>query len=58
MDESATWITQASAGLWNKVLAEDMDNYGDVDLIIGNHGQKFAYKSERISTHGNNVQRF
>ena len=45
VDESATWITQASAGLWNKILAEDMDNDGDMDFIIGNHGQNSQIKA-------------
>ena len=39
VDESATWINQPMNGLWNKILAEDMDNDGDLDLIVGNHGQ-------------------
>ncbi len=38
VDESAKWITQPMNGFWNKILAEDMDNDGDVDLIVGNHG--------------------
>lgn len=44
VDESATWITQPSNGLWNKILAEDMDNDGDIDLVVGNHGQNSQIK--------------
>ena len=43
-DESAKWITQPMNGLWNKILAEDMDNDGDMDLIVGNHGQNSQIK--------------
>jgi enediyne biosynthesis protein E4 len=44
VDESATWIKQPMNGLWNKILAEDMDNDGDMDLIVGNHGQNSQIK--------------
>jgi enediyne biosynthesis protein E4 len=44
LDESAKWITEPMNGLWNKILAEDMDNDGDMDLIIGNHGQNSQIK--------------
>ena len=44
-DESTRWITQPMNGLWNKILAEDMDNDGDMDLIVGNHGQNSQIKA-------------
>jgi enediyne biosynthesis protein E4 len=44
VDESAKWITQPMNGFWNKILAEDMDNDGDIDLIVGNHGQNSQIK--------------
>ena len=48
VDESAVWITQPMNGFWNKILAEDMDNDGDVDLIVGNHGQNSQIKVSEI----------
>ncbi len=45
VDESATWITLPMNGLWNKILAEDMDNDGDLDLVIGNHGLNSQIKA-------------
>ncbi|MEY4540468.1 MAG: hypothetical protein RLZZ306_2225, partial [Bacteroidota bacterium] len=44
LDKSANWLTQPMNGLWNKILAEDMDNDGDMDLIVGNHGQNSQMK--------------
>ena len=44
VDESVKWITQPMNGFWNKILAEDMDNDGDMDLIVGNHGQNTQIK--------------
>ncbi|MCU0470996.1 MAG: VCBS repeat-containing protein, partial [Arcicella sp.] len=44
-DESATWFSQPSGGLWNKILAEDFDNDGDVDLVVGNHGLNSQIKA-------------
>jgi enediyne biosynthesis protein E4 len=44
VDESVQWVTQPMNGMWNKILAEDMDNDGDIDLIVGNHGQNSQIK--------------
>jgi hypothetical protein len=44
-DESSVWMTQASGGFWNKILAEDFDNDGDIDLVIGNHGLNSQIKA-------------
>jgi enediyne biosynthesis protein E4 len=43
-NESAAWINQPNDGLWNKIIAEDMDNDGDMDFIVGNHGQNSQIK--------------
>ncbi len=44
-DQSATWVTQPSGGFWNKILAEDFDNDGDLDLVVGNHGLNSQIKA-------------
>jgi enediyne biosynthesis protein E4 len=44
LDESTKWIKEPMIGFWNKILAEDMDNDGDMDLIVGNHGQNSQIK--------------
>jgi hypothetical protein len=37
-DASSLYVHFASAGWWNKIIAEDMDGDGDQDFIIGNCG--------------------
>jgi enediyne biosynthesis protein E4 len=43
-DESSQWVTQPNHGLWNKIIAEDMDNDGDMDFVVGNHGRNSQIK--------------
>jgi enediyne biosynthesis protein E4 len=42
-DASKEQIGFASTGWWNKIQAADMDNDGDMDLIIGNTGLNTQY---------------
>jgi enediyne biosynthesis protein E4 len=44
-DQSEAWIKESSSGFWNKILAEDFDNDGDLDLVIGNHGLNSQIKA-------------
>jgi len=33
---------------WQSVLADDLDNDGDLDLVLGNFGQNFSLKSSEV----------
>jgi len=44
-DESHQFFRFPSHGWWNKILCEDLDNDGDKDLVIGNHGQNSQLKA-------------
>jgi enediyne biosynthesis protein E4 len=46
-DQSEAWIKEPSSGFWNKILAEDFDNDGDLDLVIGNHGLNSQIKATK-----------
>jgi enediyne biosynthesis protein E4 len=46
-DQSEAWIKEPSGGFWNKLLAEDFDNDGDLDLVIGNHGLNSQIKATK-----------
>lgn len=38
VDQTSTYLQEPSTGWWNRILAEDFDTDGDVDLVIGNLG--------------------
>jgi len=38
VDASDQWLSTASNGWWNCILAEDFDKDGDVDFMAGNYG--------------------
>jgi enediyne biosynthesis protein E4 len=46
-DQSEAWVKEPSSGFWNKILAEDFDNDGDLDLVIGNHGLNSQIKATK-----------
>ncbi len=43
-DKSSEYIHFASLGWWNKLSAADMDNDGDLDLVVGNCGLNTQFK--------------
>lgn len=38
IDQSSNYVHFASTGWWNRIYANDIDNDGDIDLIVGNCG--------------------
>ncbi len=43
-DETEKWFSTSSKGWWNCVIAEDFDQDGDQDLIVGNAGLNNQFK--------------
>ncbi len=44
-DQSESWGLGMSNGWWNVIKAVDIDQDGDVDLIVGNHGLNSRFKA-------------
>jgi len=44
-DVSAEYGMQMTEGWWNKVVADDLDEDGDQDLILGNIGENYKFKA-------------
>ena len=42
---TAKYIPFSSTGWWNKIIAEDFDNDGDQDLMIGNAGTNLQFRA-------------
>jgi hypothetical protein len=49
IDASSTYIKFPASGWWNTVYAEDMDNDGDIDLVLGNQGLNNQFTTDEHS---------
>jgi enediyne biosynthesis protein E4 len=44
-DISNELVTEKTEGWWNRVVADDLDEDGDQDLIVGNIGENYKFKA-------------
>lgn len=44
-DQTTPYIKEKTNGWWSRILAEDFDNDGDEDLVIGNFGMNNQFKA-------------
>jgi len=44
-DATDKWGMQASSGWWNAIKPADIDNDGDMDFVVGNHGLNSRFKA-------------
>ncbi len=45
IDVSNSYGLSKTNGWWNKIVTEDIDNDGDLDLLVGNLGENYKYKA-------------
>ena len=47
VDKSASYGFENTEGWWNKIVAEDIDGDGDMDLIAGNLGENYKFSASK-----------
>ncbi|HEY5823777.1 MAG TPA: FG-GAP-like repeat-containing protein, partial [Cyclobacteriaceae bacterium] len=48
VDKTTDWFPKQQEGWWSRLLAEDFDGDGDIDLIAGNYGLNGQFKSDSL----------
>jgi len=46
-DISSAYSLDSTNGWWNRVIVNDLDNDGDQDMILGNLGENYKFKTNR-----------
>ena len=44
-DVSGEWGLRQTEGWWNKIVADDLDLDGDIDLVVGNLGENYKFSA-------------
>lgn len=52
LDVSEKYGLEEHSGWWNTIVANDLDNDGDLDLVIGNLGLNYKYKASEKEPFG------
>jgi len=47
VDRSAAYGFEYTEGWWNKIIADDLDGDGDMDLIAGNLGENYKFSASK-----------
>ncbi len=45
LDETKKWGLEKTNGWWNRIESADLDNDGDIDFVLGNHGLNSRFRA-------------